>query len=135
MLEDVIYILLYIERETCSLIVLSGERGGGIIFARGKFEFKLFLNDLWYEHENLWLFFTFARDYFAAKKIAKNIILSGSNIFLYRGYCQQIGVWIYRSVGVVIVTEINMYMYKKLLVLNHLLLSKDYVAHFADQVL
>ena len=31
--------------------------------------------------------------------------------------------------------EINMYLYKKLLVLHHLILSKDYVAHFADQLL
>ena len=28
-----------------------------------------------------------------------------------------------------------MYMYKKLLVLHHLILSKDYLAHFADQLL
>ena len=27
--------------------------GGGVIFACGKFEFKLFLNDLWYEPESL----------------------------------------------------------------------------------
>ena len=38
-------------------------------------------------------------------------------------------------VGIVLVTEINMYMYKKLLVLHHLILPKGYVAHFADQLL
>ena len=30
-----------------------------VIRARGKFKFKLFLNDLWYEPETLWLFLTF----------------------------------------------------------------------------
>ena len=38
-------------------------------------------------------------------------------------------------VGIVLVAEINMYMYKKLLVLHHLILSKNYVTHFADQLL
>ena len=38
-------------------------------------------------------------------------------------------------VGIVLVAEINIYMYKKLLVLHHLILPKDYVAHFADQLL
>ena len=36
---------------------------------------------------------------------------------------------------IVLVTERNMYMYKKLLVIHHLILSKDYIAHFADQLL
>ena len=35
----------------------GGEREG-VIFARGKLKFKLFLNGLWYEPETLWLFFT-----------------------------------------------------------------------------
>ena len=71
---------------------------GGVIFARSKFKFKLFLNGLWYEPETLWLFLTFTRDYFAGKKkIQKNIKLSGGNIFLYRGYCQKIGVRICRN--------------------------------------
>ena len=38
-------------------------------------------------------------------------------------------------VGTVLVAEINIYMYKKLSVIHHLILSKDYVAHFADQLL
>ena len=71
--------------------------GGGVIFARGKFKFKLFLNGLWYELETLWLFLTFTRDCFAGKKIQKNFKLSGGNIFLYRGYCQKIGVRICRN--------------------------------------
>ena len=49
MLEDVIYFSLYIlhiERETCSLTLLSRGwgRGGGAV-ARGKIGFKLFLSD------------------------------------------------------------------------------------------
>ena len=72
----------------------------------------------------------FTRDYFDEKKIEKNIKFSGGNIFLYRGYCQKIGV----QIGIVLVAEINMYMYNKLLVLHHLILSKDYVAHFADHL-
>ena len=47
-----------------------GGGGGGGHFARGKLEFKLFLNDLWYEPET---FLTFTRDYLAEKKI-DNII-------------------------------------------------------------
>ena len=35
----------------------------------------------------------------------------------------------------VLVTEISMFMYKKLLVPHHLILSKHYVADFADQLL
>ena len=38
-------------------------------------------------------------------------------------------------VGTILVAEINIYMYKKLLVFHHLILSKDYVAHFAAQLL
>ena len=78
---------------TLSSLVGGRGGGGGIIFARGKSKFKLFLNDLWYEPETLWLFLTFTRDYFAEKKKKrKNIKLSGGNLFLYRGYCQKIGV-------------------------------------------
>ena len=65
-------ICIYIERETCSLAICGMNR-------------KIY--DL----------LTFARDYFAAKKIEKISKFSGSNIFLYRGYCQQIGVRIYRN--------------------------------------
>ena len=71
---------------------------GEIIFAPGRFKFKLFLNDLWYEPETLWIFLTFNRDYFAAEKITKNIKLLGGNIFLYRGYCQKIGLRIFRNI-------------------------------------
>ena len=39
----------------------------------------------------------FTRDYFDEKKIEKNIKFSGGNIFLYRGYCQKIGVRICRN--------------------------------------
>ena len=56
--------------------------GGGVIFAHGKLKFNLF---------------TFTRDYFAGEKNSKNITLSGGNIFIYRGYCQQIGVRICRN--------------------------------------
>ena len=38
-------------------------------FCPGKFKFKLFLNDLWYEPETIWLFLNFTRDYFAEKTI------------------------------------------------------------------
>ena len=72
-------------------------RGGGVILARGKFKLKSFLNDLWYEPETLWLSLTFTRDYFAEKRNWKNIKFSGGNIFLYRGYCQQIGVQICKN--------------------------------------
>ena len=65
--------------------------------ARGKFKFKLFLNGLWYEPETLGLFLTFTRDYFAEKKIQKNIKFSAGNILLYRRYCQKIGVRICRN--------------------------------------
>ena len=46
--------------------------GGGVIFARGKFKFKLFLNSLWYEPETLLLFLTSTRDYFTGKKNLNN---------------------------------------------------------------
>ena len=75
-----------------SLVGERGGGGGGIIFARGKFKFKVFLNDLCYGPETLWLFLTFIRDYFAEKKVWKNIKLSEGNLLLYRGYCQKIGV-------------------------------------------
>ena len=45
--------------------------GVEVIFACGKFKFKLFLNGLWYEPETLWLILTFTRDYFAGKKNSK----------------------------------------------------------------
>ena len=38
-------------------------------------------------------------------------------------------------VGVVLVAEININMNQKFLVFHHLILSKDYVAHFAEQLL
>ena len=37
-------------------------------------------------------------------------------------------------VGVVLIAEINIYMNQKLLVFHYLILSKDYVAHFAEQL-
>ena len=58
----------------------------GVIFARGKFKFKLFLNDSRYELETLLLFLTFTKSYFfekKKKKIEKNIKFSGGNIFPY----------------------------------------------------
>ena len=39
------------------------------------------------------------------------------------------------DVGVVLVAEININMNQKFLVFHHLILSKDYVAHFAEQLL
>ena len=42
--------------------IKPGGKGGGVIFARGKLKFKLFLNGLWYEPEILLLFVTFTRD-------------------------------------------------------------------------
>ena len=48
-----------------SLTLLSP---GGVIFARGKFKFKIFLIGLWYKPEASWLFPTFTRDHFAGKK-------------------------------------------------------------------
>ena len=54
----------------------------GVIFARRKFKFKLFLNDLWYEPETLCLFLNFSRNYFAEKKNSKNIKFSEGNISL-----------------------------------------------------
>ena len=36
--------------------------------------------------------------------------------------------------GIVLVAEINMYVYKELF-LHHLILSKDYISYFADQLL
>ena len=53
------------------LTLLSLREGGGVIFAHGKFKFKLFLNDLWYERETLWLFLTFTRDYTGETKRKK----------------------------------------------------------------
>ena len=88
--------------------------GWGVFFAHSKFKFKLFLNDLWYESESLWIFLTVTEDCFAEKK--NNIKLSGGNRFLYRGYCQKIGVRICR---IVLVAEINKNIYKKLLVLHY----------------
>ena len=111
--------------------ILNPVKPGGIIFTRGKFKFKLFLNDLWDEPQTLWLFLTFTRDYFAEKNWKKYQIFRG-NIFLYWRYFQK---WEFTYVGIVLVAEINMYMYKKLLVLHHLILSKDYAADFADQPL
>ena len=55
--------------------------GGKVIFARGKFKFKLFLNDLWYEPETLWLFLTFTRDYFAEKEMKKILTFQGGTYF------------------------------------------------------
>ena len=43
----------------------------GIIFAHGKFKFKLFLSDLWYEPETLSLFLTFTEGFFAEKSEKK----------------------------------------------------------------
>ena len=36
-------------------------------------------------------------DYFAEKKIEKNIKFSWGNIFLYQGYCQKIGIRVCRK--------------------------------------
>ena len=77
-------------------------------------------------------FHNFARDYFAGKKI-KNIKLSGGNIYLYREYCQNLFEFGY--VGTVLVAELNICTYKKVLELHHLLFSKDHIAYFADQLL
>ena len=63
--------------------------GGGAIFARGKFKFKLILNSLCYEPETSWLFLTFTGDYFAGKKIQKNIKLSGGKNFFTGGIAKK----------------------------------------------
>ena len=61
-------------RICCFLFWLHGswEATAKFSFDFIKFKFKLFLNDLWYEPETLWLFLTFTRDYFAEKKLKKN---------------------------------------------------------------
>ena len=41
----------------------------------------------------------------------------------------------FQYVGTVLVAELNIYVCKKFLVLHHLILSKDCVAYFADQLL
>ena len=64
-------------------------RGRGAIFARGKFKFKLFLNELQYEPETPWLFLTLTRDQKKNNFFEKNIKFSGCNIFIYRGYCKK----------------------------------------------
>ena len=94
--------------------------------------YSYILNDLWYKPETLWILPTFTRDYFAGKKIQKNIKVSGGNIFLYRAHCQKKE---FGYVGTVLVAELNICMYNKLLVFYHLIFSKDYVAYFADQLL
>ena len=71
--------------------------GGGVIFVGGKFRFKLFLNDLWYEPETFWLFLTFTKDYFDGKKFQKITKLPGGNMFLYHGYFQKIEVRMCRN--------------------------------------
>ena len=50
----------------------------GVIFARGKFKFKLFLNDSRYELETLLLFLTFTKSYFFEKKKKKSKKISNS---------------------------------------------------------
>ena len=59
---------------TCDFVVFSFKSiklRGGVIFARIKFKFKLFLKDLWYEPETLCLFLFFTRNYLAEKRIQK----------------------------------------------------------------
>ena len=58
---------------------------GGVIFASGKFKFKLFLNNLWYEPETLWLFLTFTRDYFAEKKKKEKILNCQAVTYFFTG--------------------------------------------------
>ena len=51
----------------------SGGGRGGVILARDRFKFKLFLNDSWYEPETLLLFLTFTKGYFSEKKKIEKI--------------------------------------------------------------
>ena len=63
-----------------------GRRRGEVIFARGKFKFKLFLNDSRYEPETLLLFLTFTKGYFFEKKKSKKISnFQGVTYFLTEG--------------------------------------------------
>ena len=75
-----------------NLIKPEGGGGGGrgqVIFASGKFKFKLFLNSFWYEPETLWLFLTFSRDYFARKKIQKILNFEGVTHFFTSGIVKK----------------------------------------------
>ena len=60
-----------------------------VIFARGKFKFKLFLNGLWYEPETLRLFLTFTSNYFAGKKIKKILNFQGVTYFFTGGIVKK----------------------------------------------
>ena len=64
----------------------------GVIFARGKFKFKLFLNDSRYELETLLLFLTFTKSYFFEKKKKKSKKISnfqGVTYFLTEGIVRK----------------------------------------------
>ena len=67
------------------------------IFARSKFKIKLFLNDLWYKPETLWLVLTFTKYYFAEKEIEKTLNFQRVTYLFTMGYCQKLGVQICRN--------------------------------------
>ena len=67
------------------------------IFVRSKFKIKLFLNDLWYEPETLWLVLTFTKYYFAEKEIEKTLNFQMVTYLFTMGYCQKLGVRICRN--------------------------------------
>ena len=62
----------------------------------------------------------------------KTLNFRGVTYFFTRGIVKELELG---YVGTILVAEINIYVYKKLLVCHHLILSKDCVAHFADQLL
>ena len=103
-------------------------------FCPWQIKIKLFLNDLWYEPKTLWLLLTFTRDYFAEQKFEKMLIFQGVTYFFSGGVVKKYVEIMFTYPEIVLVAEINMYMYKKWLVLNHLILSKDCVAHFPNQL-
>ena len=103
-------------------------------FCPWQIKIKLFLNDLWYEPKTLWLLLTFTRDYFAKQKFEKMLIFQGVTYFFSGGVVKKCVEIMFTNPEIVLVAEINMYMYKKWLVLHHLILSKDCAAHFPNQL-
>ena len=82
----------------------------------------------------LWLLLTFTRNYFAEQKFERMLIFQGVTYFFSGGVVKKYVEIMFTYPEIVLVAEINMYMYKKWLVLHHLILSKDCVAHFPNQL-
>ena len=62
------------------------------------------------------------------------LIFQGLTYFFSGGVVKKCVEIMFTYPEIVLVAEINMYMYKKWLVLHHLILSKDCVAHFPNQL-